>query len=208
MIAAAEKVAGPEIDWAGLSPLLAVFAGALVVLMLGLVVSRAARETAVPVLSIAALAIAIGLAVGQWGRREDLLAGALRLDELTLEHLGLALREDAVGVGLLEPAAGQPGDAGRVVGQAALGLQHLRQPRAGGAQPHLAGDQHDADDDQQQHADADADQHQLAAAQQRERRAHHGAADEQQNDDREGGADATGHYRLTGRAGARAPPSA
>jgi NADH-quinone oxidoreductase subunit N len=82
--AAAAKVAGPQIDWAGLSPLIAVFAGALVVLLLGLVVSRAARETAVPMLSIATLAIAIGLAVGQWGEREDLIAGALRLDELTL----------------------------------------------------------------------------------------------------------------------------
>ncbi len=84
MIAAAEKIAGPHIDWAGLSPLLAVFAGALVVLMLGLVVSRAARETAVPALSIVTLLAAIGLSVSQWGEREDLIAGALRLDELTL----------------------------------------------------------------------------------------------------------------------------
>jgi len=84
IITAAAKVAGPEIDWAGLSPLVAVFGGALVVLLLGLVVSRAARETAVPLLSIAALVIAIGLAVSQWGEREDLIAGALRLDELTL----------------------------------------------------------------------------------------------------------------------------
>ncbi|MFP5362056.1 MAG: NADH-quinone oxidoreductase subunit N [Thermoleophilia bacterium] len=84
MIAAAEKVAGPHIDWAGLSPLIAVFAGALLVLMLGLMVSRSVRENGVPALSIAALAISIGLAVSQWGEREDLIAGALRLDELTL----------------------------------------------------------------------------------------------------------------------------
>jgi len=84
VIVAAAKVAGPEIDWAGLSPLVAVFGGALVVLLLGLVVSRVAREIAVPLLSIASLAIAIGLAVSQWGEREDLIAGALRLDELTL----------------------------------------------------------------------------------------------------------------------------
>ena len=84
MIAAAEKIAGPHIDWAGLSPLIAVFAGALVVLLLGLVVSRFARETVVPGLSIVTLLVAIGLSVGQWGEREDLIAGALRLDELTL----------------------------------------------------------------------------------------------------------------------------
>ncbi|CAA9498899.1 MAG: NADH-ubiquinone oxidoreductase chain N [uncultured Solirubrobacteraceae bacterium] len=84
MIAAAEKIAGPEIDWAGLSPLIAVFAGALVVLMLGLVVSRTARETFVPGLSIVTLLVAIGLSISQWGKRQDLVAGALRLDELTL----------------------------------------------------------------------------------------------------------------------------
>jgi NADH-quinone oxidoreductase subunit N len=84
MIAAAAKVSGPHIDWAGLSPLIAILAGALVVLLLGLVVSRAARETAVPALAIVSLAVAIGLCVGQWGERKDLIAGALRLDELTL----------------------------------------------------------------------------------------------------------------------------
>ena len=80
--AAAAK--GPEIDWAALSPLVAVFGGALIVLMLGLLRSRLARETLVPVLSIASLAIAFGLGVWQWGERTDLIAGALRMDELTL----------------------------------------------------------------------------------------------------------------------------
>ncbi len=84
MIAAAAKVAGPHIDWAGLGPLLAVFVGALLVLMLGLSRSRAAREIAVPALSIVALALSAVLAIGQWGERKDLVAGALRLDELTL----------------------------------------------------------------------------------------------------------------------------
>ncbi len=83
-IAAAEKIAGPPIDWAGLSPLIAVFGGALVVLLLGLSRSRAAREIAVPALSILSLGLAIAFSVWQWGEREDLIAGALRLDELTL----------------------------------------------------------------------------------------------------------------------------
>jgi NADH-quinone oxidoreductase subunit N len=80
----AAKVAGPEIDWAGLSPLVAVFAGALVVLMLGLMRSRAMRELAVPALSVATLVAAIALAIWQWDERADLIAGALRLDGLTL----------------------------------------------------------------------------------------------------------------------------
>jgi NADH-quinone oxidoreductase subunit N len=84
MIVSAAKVAGPHIDWAGLSPLLAVLGGALLVLMLGLLRSRAIREKAVPALSIASLAIAIGCSAWQWGERTNLVAGALRLDELTL----------------------------------------------------------------------------------------------------------------------------
>ncbi len=83
MISAA-KIAGPEIDWAGLSPLIAVLGGALVALMLGLLRSRGAREIAVPALSILSLAIAVALSIWQWGERTDLIAGALRLDELTL----------------------------------------------------------------------------------------------------------------------------
>ncbi|MEA2217565.1 MAG: NADH-quinone oxidoreductase subunit [Solirubrobacteraceae bacterium] len=83
MIAAA-KVAGPHIDWAGLSPLIAVLGGALIVLMLGLLRSRTLRETVVPALSIASLLTAVGLSIWQWGERTDLIAGALRLDELTL----------------------------------------------------------------------------------------------------------------------------
>jgi len=84
ILAVTEKIAGPDIDWAGLSPLIAVLGGALVVLLLGLMRSRAVRETAVPGLSIFALVLAIALSVSQWGEREDLIAGALRLDELTL----------------------------------------------------------------------------------------------------------------------------
>jgi NADH-quinone oxidoreductase subunit N len=84
MIAAAAKIAGPEIDWAGLSPLIAVLGGALASLMLGLLRSRLVRETLVPALSIVALLVTIGLSVWQWGERTDLISGALRLDELTL----------------------------------------------------------------------------------------------------------------------------
>jgi NADH-quinone oxidoreductase subunit N len=84
VIAAVTKVAGPHIDWAGLSPLVAVFAGALIVLLLGLARSRMLREVVVPSLSIATLLVAGVCAVTQWGDRADLIAGALRLDELTL----------------------------------------------------------------------------------------------------------------------------
>ena len=55
------KVQGPPIDWAGLSPLLALFGGATIVLLVGLLRARVAREVLVPVLALASFGTAIGL---------------------------------------------------------------------------------------------------------------------------------------------------
>ena len=82
LVLAAAK--GPHIDWAGLSPVVALLTGGLVVLMAGLMRSRLTREHGVPLLSLVTLATTLGLTIWQWGRREDLVAGAMRLDELTL----------------------------------------------------------------------------------------------------------------------------
>jgi len=52
------KVQGPSIDWAGLSPLIALLGGATIVLLLGLFRSRLVREALVPlVLTILALSL-------------------------------------------------------------------------------------------------------------------------------------------------------
>ncbi|HEV8151803.1 MAG TPA: NADH-quinone oxidoreductase subunit N [Solirubrobacteraceae bacterium] len=75
---------GPHIDWAGLSPLVALLAGAIVVLMTGLLRSRFVREQIVPGLALVTTLTAIGLGIWQWGEEKDLIAGALRLDDLTL----------------------------------------------------------------------------------------------------------------------------
>jgi NADH-quinone oxidoreductase subunit N len=81
MIAAAK---GPHIDWAGLSPLLALLGTATLVLLVGLLRPRVVRETLVPLLAVGGFAATIGLGIWQHGVREDLVAGALRLDDLTL----------------------------------------------------------------------------------------------------------------------------
>jgi len=73
----------PHIDYAGLSPVIALTAGICVVLIGGLIGPRRQRAV-VSILSLATLAIAAGLCIWQWGQREDLVAGALRLDELGL----------------------------------------------------------------------------------------------------------------------------
>ena len=75
---------GPHIDWAGLSPLLALLGAATLVLLIGLLRPRAVREVLVPLLALAGFLAAIGLGIWQYGEQKDLVAGALRLDDLTI----------------------------------------------------------------------------------------------------------------------------
>jgi NADH-quinone oxidoreductase subunit N len=75
---------GPHIDWAGLSPLVALLGAATLVLLIGLLRPRAVREILVPLLAFAGFAAAIGLGIWQYGEQKDLIAGALRLDGLTI----------------------------------------------------------------------------------------------------------------------------
>jgi NADH-quinone oxidoreductase subunit N len=75
---------GPHVDFAGLSPLIALLGGAVIVLLVGLLGQKAAREQAVPTLSLVALAASLGLTIWQWGEEKSILAGALRIDDLAL----------------------------------------------------------------------------------------------------------------------------
>jgi NADH-quinone oxidoreductase subunit N len=75
---------GPHIDWAALSPLLALLGAATLVLLLGLLRPRAVREVLVPLLALAGFLAAIGLGIWQFGEPKDLISGALRVDDLTL----------------------------------------------------------------------------------------------------------------------------
>ncbi|HEX8714536.1 MAG TPA: hypothetical protein VF706_03120, partial [Solirubrobacteraceae bacterium] len=51
---------GPHIDWAGLSPLIALLGGATIVLMVGLIRSRFVRAQVVPLLTLVALGATAG----------------------------------------------------------------------------------------------------------------------------------------------------
>jgi NADH-quinone oxidoreductase subunit N len=75
---------GPHVDFAGLSPLIALLGGAVLVLLVGLLGSRRARAGAVPALSIAVLGAALGLCIWQWGSHKSIVSGALRVDDLAL----------------------------------------------------------------------------------------------------------------------------
>jgi NADH-quinone oxidoreductase subunit N len=98
----------PYVDYAGLSPLIALAAGICVVLLAG--VFKAAKPL-VPELTLAALGASAGLAIWQWGERVDLVSNALRLDELGLAALLIAIFAAAVCVALSirEPALEQAG---------------------------------------------------------------------------------------------------
>jgi NADH-quinone oxidoreductase subunit N len=88
LLAAAAAVKAPHIDYAGLSPFIALAGGALLVLMAGLLPGRAVRQL-VPALSIGALGAAIGLGIWRFDHPASLVSGALALDDLTLVLLFL-----------------------------------------------------------------------------------------------------------------------
>jgi NADH-quinone oxidoreductase subunit N len=98
----------PHIDYAGLSPVIALTAGMVVVLMLGLI--RWPRWV-MPALTIAVLAATSGLAIWQWGEQQDLVSGALRLDAFGLAACLIACLSAAVAtiLAIREPAAEEAG---------------------------------------------------------------------------------------------------
>src|SRR4029077_6889779 len=64
--------------------LLALLGGAAIVLLVGLLGSRWARAQLVPALSLLALGAAAGLSVWQWNAEKSIVAGALKIDDLSL----------------------------------------------------------------------------------------------------------------------------
>jgi NADH-quinone oxidoreductase subunit N len=75
---------GPPVNFAGLSPLIALLGGAAVVLLVGLLRSRRVREQLVPALALVALGATAGLTIWQWDEGKSILSGALRIDDLAL----------------------------------------------------------------------------------------------------------------------------
>jgi NADH-quinone oxidoreductase subunit N len=100
----------PHIAYAGISPVIALTAGICAVIVGGVLSDRRQRIV-VSTLSLVTLAAAAGLCIWQWGEREDLVAGALRLDELALAGALIAIASAAFVIPLSwrEPAAERPG---------------------------------------------------------------------------------------------------
>ncbi|MDP9384191.1 MAG: NADH-quinone oxidoreductase subunit N, partial [Actinomycetota bacterium] len=77
-------VKAPVIDFAAISPLIALTAGSCIVLLVGLMRSAFVRTRLVPALTILCLLAVAGLGVWQWGENTSVLSAALRMDDLTL----------------------------------------------------------------------------------------------------------------------------
>ena len=69
---------GPHIDWVGLSPFIALAAGGLVVLLVGLLSPSWVRERVVPVLTIATLAAALVFEIRSFKHQASIISGANR----------------------------------------------------------------------------------------------------------------------------------
>jgi NADH-quinone oxidoreductase subunit N len=73
----------PDIDWAALSPAVALTAGACLVLMLGLARARFARTVLVPVLALVTLGATAGLSIWQWNENVSIIENVLAMDDFT-----------------------------------------------------------------------------------------------------------------------------
>ncbi|MDP9134128.1 MAG: hypothetical protein M3N56_04775, partial [Actinomycetota bacterium] len=78
---------GPTIDWAAISPLVALTVGACLVLMAGLLRPAFVRRALVPGMTGVTLGVAVGLGIWQWGENVSVISGALAIDDLTLALL-------------------------------------------------------------------------------------------------------------------------
>ena len=113
----------PDIDYAGLSPVLALTGGLVLALLAGAFTAGGRQRIVVSAISLTALAAAAGLSIWQWGEQKDLVAGALRLDELGLAGGLIAIVAAAFCVPLSwreEAADDAPGPAGHGEFQALL----------------------------------------------------------------------------------------
>jgi NADH-quinone oxidoreductase subunit N len=98
----------PHIDYAGLSPVIALTVGVCIVLLTA--VFRPLRRTA-PGLTLLTLAATAGLLIWQWNESKDLVSGALRLDDLAISISLIAVLTAAFAVllSVREPASEQVG---------------------------------------------------------------------------------------------------
>ena len=81
---AAAHMHGPHIDWASFMPIVVLAAGALLVLLVGLLRGSVARQRVVPMLTVATLAAAIVVEITRFHHTASIVSQALAIDDLAL----------------------------------------------------------------------------------------------------------------------------
>jgi NADH-quinone oxidoreductase subunit N len=109
--AVAHHISGPHLDWASMSPLVALTLGALLVLIVGLLSASFVRERVVPLMTILTLGIAIGFEIARFNHPASIVSDALRIDDLALV-LDLIFSVAALATVLLSWRARAARDAG------------------------------------------------------------------------------------------------
>lgn len=87
LLAAEAPVKAPTIEWAQFSPLLALFASSIVVLLAGLSRSIGVRRAVVPVLTVAGFISSVALAVWRWNETTSRLDASIFSGALSIDHL-------------------------------------------------------------------------------------------------------------------------
>jgi NADH-quinone oxidoreductase subunit N len=108
---AAAHIAGPHIDWAATSPILALTTGGVVLLLVGLLRPAFVREQVVPAMTIVTLLATIGLEIWRFHHPASIISGALRIDDLALE-LDMLFAGAAIAAVLLSWRALAPRESG------------------------------------------------------------------------------------------------
>ena len=108
---AAARMKGPHIDWAGFSPIVALTAGGLIILLVGLTRSEVVRSRVVPALSLVTLGVSLGLEIWRFHHPASIISGALRIDDLALE-LDMLFSVSAMAAALLSWRAIAPRESG------------------------------------------------------------------------------------------------
>ncbi len=110
-LAAVAHIKGPHIDWLALSPIVVLTIGALVVLLVGLLGSSAARRRVVPALTLLVLGLTIGFVLARFQHSNLIISGALQVDDLALV-LDLIFSSAAIAAVLLSWRGRAPEEAG------------------------------------------------------------------------------------------------
>jgi NADH-quinone oxidoreductase subunit N len=92
---------GPHVDFAALSPLIALLGGSVIALMAGLIGSARVREHLTGALALSSLGAALGLSIWRWGHYTSAVSGALRIDQLSLVANFILIVGGAAGVLLM-----------------------------------------------------------------------------------------------------------